>query len=483
MVPSTQKVMALFVILMAMFSALPQTAIAESPVDLLLILDASGSMWQQIEGQHKIVIARQVLKDLITELPDGSRVGLLAYGHRREGDCEDIELIVPLSPLDREALLRRIEALNPKGKTPITGAIEEALDAIRSWENDVTVVLVSDGIETCGGDPCQKVRAAKKNGMTFVMHVIGFDVGEVDVSQLECTAQAGGGLYYSARNADELASALDQAVESPDEMPNSRLSVTSLADGELADALVQVFNAENGDEVAHGRTYTSPETNPRIIPLVEGRYDVEVQAMGIKGNVKIAYRDLQISSDQTVEKTADFSTGELAVEVTRNGELSDATVNIYAAGTREQIAGGRTYTVPKSNPRVFRLTPGDYDVAVKSVEISSRPEELFKGVVVKSGERVGRTHEFQSGTLRVGAVHDGQLVDVTVNVVLLETTKSVGSGRTYTNANSNPTVFEVLPGKYSVMLKAVRLEGKPTKQIEVAVEAGQTVEHIIDFAN
>ncbi len=92
---------------------------APSP-DLLLILEASGSMWGQIEGENKIVIARRVLGDLIDGLPADSDAGLVAYGHRREGDCDDIETILPLGPLDKAAMRASVEGLNPKGRTPIT---------------------------------------------------------------------------------------------------------------------------------------------------------------------------------------------------------------------------------------------------------------------------------------------------------------------------------------------------------------------------
>ncbi|MDY7095883.1 MAG: VWA domain-containing protein, partial [Acidobacteriota bacterium] len=152
---------------------------------LVLILDASGSMWGQVDGENKIVIARRALGDLLQNLPDEAQVSLLAYGHRREGDCQDVELIQPLGPLDREALSAQIEALNPKGKTPITRALEQAFEVAGESRGKTTVVLVSDGLETCGGDPCAVARQA---GVDLVLHVVGFGVEESDVSQLECTA-------------------------------------------------------------------------------------------------------------------------------------------------------------------------------------------------------------------------------------------------------------------------------------------------------
>ena len=92
-------------LLTALTVGLPATAGTAAQDDasapnVVFILDASGSMWGQIEGENKIVIARRVLRELVGELPGDAEVGLVAYGHRREGDCEDIETLVPLSRID-----------------------------------------------------------------------------------------------------------------------------------------------------------------------------------------------------------------------------------------------------------------------------------------------------------------------------------------------------------------------------------------------
>lgn len=63
---------------------------------MIFIFDASGSMWGQIKGKPKITIAKEVMAKLIPELPDNARIGLIAYGHRRKGDCNDVETLVKL---------------------------------------------------------------------------------------------------------------------------------------------------------------------------------------------------------------------------------------------------------------------------------------------------------------------------------------------------------------------------------------------------
>jgi len=459
-------------------TALPARA-QKSPDRLLLILDASGSMWGQIGGENKIVIARRVMKNFVNKLGGATQIGLVAYGHRREKDCEDIEIITPLSALNKAALTQQIDALNPKGMTPITGAIRKAFAAASAVPGATTIVLFSDGLETCGGDPCQVVSKAKAAGTNFVMHVIGFDVGKENVAQLECVAQAGGGLYLGAESADELTAAFERAV-APVDSSNAFFSIKAVANGELIDARVNVFQPGTRKEVASGRTYIAASTNPRLLPVRVGEYNIEVRAINLKGEALQTFTGVKIAPGDTVKKIVDFSVGELAVKVTRNGKLSDATINVYAAGTKNSAASSRSYIDVKTNPKVFLLTSGNYDVVIGSVEISGGAEKKIEGVIIKSGTRVDHAHNFESGTLRVGAISGGALVDATVQVVDAASGVAVAQSRTYTSASSNPKSFELPPGRYRVIAKAIK--SKAEKSLEVSVAAGKMAEHAVDFA-
>lgn len=464
---------------LAAHGAQAQTAVSKSSNRLVFILDASGSMWGQVGGENKIVIARRVMKNLINKLGAETEIGLVAYGHRREKDCADIEIITPLAALNKAALAQQIDGLNSKGMTPITGAIGKALEAARARSGAATIVLFSDGLETCGGDPCEIVRQAQAAGTDFVMHVIGFDVGKENVAQLECAAQAGGGLYLGAENADELAAAFERAVAPPDPS-NAFLSVKAVANNELIDVRVHVFQAGTRNEVAGGRTYTAASTNPRLLPVMAGEYDIEARAIRFKGETTQKFSGVKIAPGDTLKKIVDFGVGELAVKVTSNGKLSDATINVFAAGTKTSIAAGRSYTSAGSNPKVFKITPGNYDVVIKSVEIAGEVEKRFEDVAVKGDSRSDYAHDFASGTLRIGAVSGGALADAGVQVVDAASGATVTQGRTYTNAGSNPKAFELQPGRYRVIVKAIK--GNTQKTLEITVAAGQTAEQTVDFA-
>jgi Ca-activated chloride channel family protein len=141
-------------------TALPTQAAAGGATNapgVLFILDASGSMKAKIGNQEKMAIAKDVMTSILRDLPDTIQVGLEVYGHRAKGDCGDIELIAPVGRINKTALTQRIQAIDPKGMTPITQALQVAAEQLKTAEQETTVVLVSDGEETCKGDPCAAV--------------------------------------------------------------------------------------------------------------------------------------------------------------------------------------------------------------------------------------------------------------------------------------------------------------------------------------
>jgi len=178
----------------------------------LLILDASGSMWGRVQGRSKIETARDVIVDLLATNPTQQKLGLMSYGHRRKGDCSDIELLVPPARHTNSSVQSAVKSIKPRGKTPLSASVIEAARILRSEHEKATVILVSDGRETCDYDPCQVARELEASGVDFTAHVIGFNVKDpIDLTQLRCMAENTGGQFIAASNGDELSRAL-QAV-------------------------------------------------------------------------------------------------------------------------------------------------------------------------------------------------------------------------------------------------------------------------------
>ncbi len=187
--------------------------------DVVVVYDASGSMWGQIDGVSKIEIARDVMADLVDGWSDATNLGLVAYGHRSEGDCRDIETLIEPGQLDRARFVDTINAIRPKGKTPISAAVEHAADLLSYRDNPATVVLISDGVETCQADPCALAGQLARQGVKFTAHVVGFDLEDDAHQSLACIAENTGGVFVPARNAAELKDALAHVQEVVDLQP------------------------------------------------------------------------------------------------------------------------------------------------------------------------------------------------------------------------------------------------------------------------
>ncbi|MFA7095825.1 MAG: VWA domain-containing protein [Gammaproteobacteria bacterium] len=199
------------------FCLMAQTATAaEGGGDTILVLDVSNSMWGQIEGRAKIEIAREAVGGILDHWDAARPLGVMAYGHRRPGDCGDIELVAPVGSADPKALKGKVNALVPRGKTPLTESVRRAAEELSFRDRPATVILVSDGIESCNADPCAVAAALEKSGIAFTAHVIGFALKPEEQKQLRCIADATGGKFFTAANAGELKQALERAaVEKP----------------------------------------------------------------------------------------------------------------------------------------------------------------------------------------------------------------------------------------------------------------------------
>lgn len=192
-------------------AALTGTALAQDDRGTMIVLDGSGSMWGQIDGTPKIEIARGAIGRMLADWPDDRSLGLMAYGHRREGDCDDIETLLSPAPLDRGAVEAALEAVTPRGKTPVGASVRSAADLV--GENGA-VIVVTDGLENCGADLCALGKELAGSVTGFNAHVIGFDVEDAD-GQLSCLAEATGGRYMPAADAASLTGAL-QKVSAPE---------------------------------------------------------------------------------------------------------------------------------------------------------------------------------------------------------------------------------------------------------------------------
>ena len=191
--------------------AFPSAALADT--NTMFILDGSNSMWGQVEGVAKIETAKQVLGFILGQLPPDASAGLMSYGHNREADCTDVEVLSRVGESDVAGLLGRLGRIHPKGKTPIALALETAADQFPATDDQKNIVLISDGVPTCNRNVCEVAAELAASDVNLTIHVVGFDVSAEERDQLQCIADAGHGRYFPARNTQGIQQALLDATQ------------------------------------------------------------------------------------------------------------------------------------------------------------------------------------------------------------------------------------------------------------------------------
>ncbi len=196
------------------------TASADESTKVLLVLDVSGSMNEKISsGGTKFAAAKRALKRVSAALPAGTQVGLRVYGSQiaepkaqNPKACTDTKLVLPVGPLDQSRMNAAVDSLTAKGETPIAYSLGKAVDDLGDSGKRV-VILISDGEETCSGDPCPTARKLAKAGVDLQFNAIGLAVGGKARKQLQCIVKAGDGNYYDADNTDDLENALRRMTQ------------------------------------------------------------------------------------------------------------------------------------------------------------------------------------------------------------------------------------------------------------------------------
>ena len=198
-----------------------------APENVLIILDASNSMWGQLPSGSKIDIAKQVLAEIVEMIPQETKVALRVYGSQSpvgRGNCRDTKLLRGLSPVNKQQILAQIRGITPRGKTPIAYSLGQTVSDLQGSKGASVVLLITDGLESCNGDPVAAARQLAEQGVNTTLHVIGYDVEDaLQQEDLARVAAAGGGKFFPANTGAELTEAIVDA----------------------ATVEYQVFNAEN----------------------------------------------------------------------------------------------------------------------------------------------------------------------------------------------------------------------------------------------
>ena len=312
---------------------------------VLLILDASGSMNARLpNGETRMAVAQRAVKGVASFIPPEAQLSLRLYGAqspRADKNCRDTYVGVPFGPASAAGsdIAALVDGVAAQGYTPIAYSLQQAAGDFPADAKERVIVLVSDGKETCEGDPTVAAKALAGKGIT--VHTVGFVVDTAARGQLQAIARATGGSYFDAPVGPELPDTLKSAfgackktvVLLPAKPKPGKLRTTS------ATYTHDVINAETGQKVAQfNRVHTEVE-------LPAGIYEVKFGPGSWKG--------IEVRPGETTT----IEPGELKVEasVFVNADVVDSETG-EKHGNFDNVS------------TVVTLMPGVYDLRFRSTE-------------------------------------------------------------------------------------------------------------------
>ena len=429
-----------------------------------LILDASGSMWAKLGKSTRIEVAKEALNKIIDDLSErkGIAVGLRVYGHRTN-DCKDTKLEIPIGPLDAKKMKKFINGIKPKGKTPIAYSLEQAArDFMIDFKGNRIVILVTDGLESCNGDPCAAAKALAEKGIVSKIHVVGFGMDKKSVSQLECIVEPSGGLLLEANNADELAKAFDTIVKTALDV---NLEVKGL-DKKGNPSSMTVTIMKDGDEVLS----ESGETVRQNVP--EGSYLIRAVASGTEE--EIFFEGVDLVSDQLTSLEAVFSLSRIQVRgVDSSGRPVNVSWEIFLKENRETPE--REFSATDWKTEI--LAPGEY--FVRGTHQETKAVQSFD-LALADGDQVKKELSFAQGKLVIKTLDSsGKPLYTDSNVY--KSPYDRDNPEEVDRDGGETHEYILVPGTYDIV---VRDNSTKVEQWikDVVIDGGKTVRREVSFA-
>jgi Ca-activated chloride channel family protein len=178
---------------------------------ILFIFDCSQSMFARWQSDTKINIAQKLLSNMLDSLKNVKNLELAfrVYGHQKNfppQDCDDSKLEVPFSKNNYKKIEHKLKSLVPRGTTPIAFSLEKSADDFPQCKDCRNIIiLITDGLEECGGDPCAVSQMLQKKGIILKPFIIG--IGKNFKESFDCV-----GTYFDATSEIEFNKALNVVI-------------------------------------------------------------------------------------------------------------------------------------------------------------------------------------------------------------------------------------------------------------------------------
>jgi Ca-activated chloride channel homolog len=483
--------------------ALPAAVRAQEPASVIVIFDGSGSMAGNIEGVRgsKVALGREAVRRALGKVGPQTRVGLVAFGHRR-GDCGDVELLRPLEPLDVPRIADTLDKMNPRGRGPLTAALLEAAKPLAAVSGKRSVVLIHDDADNCQQNVCAAAEVLRRSGL--VAHVVGLGLKPEDATRMACLPQITGGRLFNARSAEQIGTSVEEALRlasgdaggvdvpaaptlarpaPPPAMVPSAAAIP--ADGPpglylralLATKTDPVSLPLHWTVLAEGQPdtvlFTGRATNP-YLPVAPGRYVVKAREGPVTASLTVEAGDKGPTAANVV-----LNAGTLLVraQAQRSGAvLGDAIVVIGDAGPEgKKEAAGPPLAMFKGGEGLVMLPAGRYLVRVEQGLVRSE-----RSIVVPAGSQGRIEVPLNAARLLLSAAgqDNSATADAVVFSVVEDDPDAPKGRREVARSATRQADFVLPPGTYYVAAR----QGSVEVRERLAVGPGDVVRRTLNVA-
>jgi Ca-activated chloride channel family protein len=464
-------------------AATPGPAAAQDTPAATIVLDGSGSMAGWLDGAKasKIDMARAALSPLLAKVPAPGRVGLVSFGHRRKGNCGDVEALV--AP-EADALAKTVAALpniNPTGKGPLVQALRQAAEGLASG-TPRSIILLHDDADNCAQDACAAASDIAKSHPGLAIHVVTLGAKPQTKAAMACVAATTGGKQYEVGDEATLATALTEVMTlaALDTVPAPKPAVrpegvgeklaqpglalsASLTDGgdALAEKIRWRIAREDGATPPEPVDIVSPEFVQALPPA---SYAVEAE-LGLAR----ARQSIAVADGKAVEQRLNLNAGRLIVPAGA-GQTEGTLMSLTRLEPkREPVLVGRTPAAP------LVLPAGTYELRFDDGLLQQASQ-----ISVVAGQDVKVEHASPTGRLSLQAVsvENGPALDTVIYTIERDDPDAPHGRREVARSAAPLPDFTLPAGTYYVTARANRVEARQ----QLALSAGAAVKQTLVLA-
>jgi len=400
----------------AAMSAIPAPVSAQDD-KVMLIVDSSRSMWGHIDGVNKVVHARKALERVFKRNRETFQLGLMAYGHQKKAGCDDFGVLKPVGGIDAKGYARAVNGIAPKGSTPLAAALDAASDEMVKEGGAKHIVLMSDGLDNCDGDPCAVAEKLARSVPQMTLHTIAFDKADerATLEKLSCVSSPSGGVFKTATSREELDAAFDAIAarisappKRPDNPPRTAMpdadpdapvpiKLTAYISGDEErinrNLVWRIFAGRAGDDGRYELFHEFRKAQPTV-ELKPGAYFVHV-SWGMAHSTK----RLEVAPGQPAHEQVVVKAGAIRLNARQTSgapvDMDEARFDIYTEETDQFGKRKRIMSDAPAGP-VIRLNTGEYYVvstygdgnAVVESKIEVKPGKLSEVILIHDASKV-----------------------------------------------------------------------------------------------